>query len=298
MGLKRPKIQPYLKELRDKNLINWKRRGLGKTNTYYINPRLENADDKADVTYREHQDVTSKEHQDVTCREHKEYESKNTKNEEDEATTYSAAAFENSLPLEEKKALELEQRLRGAGVDAAAIERLKAYPQDRVERNLTYALERRPNNLSAFLLRACDGDWAAGRASSNGAVKKRRLKELRSAERLLVGWQKDGSITEEDKAHLQEIHEELAKMGETPTGLEDAAPHDQANEYVDPRVTAVMGRLLGRDQEATPRYLCKHGVEIPERQRDQPWRICKRCLAALNLYKGCPIAQLVSSEWG
>jgi biotin operon repressor len=51
LGVSRQRISEYLRELRKVGYIDWKRRGLGKTNVYYV------LDIEADVTPALHQDV-------------------------------------------------------------------------------------------------------------------------------------------------------------------------------------------------------------------------------------------------
>jgi len=51
LGVGRQAINEFLRELKQAGYIEWKRRGMGKTNVYYI------LDIKADVACRRHQDV-------------------------------------------------------------------------------------------------------------------------------------------------------------------------------------------------------------------------------------------------
>lgn len=71
LGVTRKAVTKYLKELKGKRYIDWRRRGMGKTNVYrilkLIAPQFE-----ADVTKRLHLDVTARSHQNVTERLHKE----------------------------------------------------------------------------------------------------------------------------------------------------------------------------------------------------------------------------------
>lgn len=62
LGAVRKTVNRFLQELRKAGYIDWKRRGLGKTNIYYIlDVQIE-----ADVTQRLHLDVTRGSHLDVT----------------------------------------------------------------------------------------------------------------------------------------------------------------------------------------------------------------------------------------
>jgi len=56
LGVTRQRISAYLRELRKAGCIDWKRRGLGKTNVYYV------LDIEADVTPALHQDVIPRRH--------------------------------------------------------------------------------------------------------------------------------------------------------------------------------------------------------------------------------------------
>jgi biotin operon repressor len=70
LGVTRKAVNKYLRELKEKGFVTWTRRGMGKTNVYYIlDYKPEN---EADVTMWLHQDVTARSHQDVTQRLHKE----------------------------------------------------------------------------------------------------------------------------------------------------------------------------------------------------------------------------------
>ena len=51
LGVGRQAVSDFLRELREAGYVDWKRRGLGKTNVYYI------VDIKADVAPGRHQDV-------------------------------------------------------------------------------------------------------------------------------------------------------------------------------------------------------------------------------------------------
>lgn len=69
LGVTRKAINSYLVELRERKYISWERRGLGKTNIYYILD-YKPVDIEADVTKRLHQDVTKKVHPDGNHRLH------------------------------------------------------------------------------------------------------------------------------------------------------------------------------------------------------------------------------------
>jgi len=56
LRVSRQRISEYLRELRRAGYIDWKRRGLGKTNVYYV------LDIEADVTPALHQDVICRRH--------------------------------------------------------------------------------------------------------------------------------------------------------------------------------------------------------------------------------------------
>ncbi len=90
LGVTRKAVNKYLKELKNKGYISWKRRGLGKTNVYYIldrskqrNPSPDRSGSEprngpsgkpsSDVTARLHQDITTDSHPDVTLRLHNQY---------------------------------------------------------------------------------------------------------------------------------------------------------------------------------------------------------------------------------
>ena len=76
MGVERKAVIRYLQELKAKDVIKVKRRGMGKTNVYYL-PRL------LDVPFLGHQEVPPVGQPEVRSRGHKEYSMKNTQNEED-----------------------------------------------------------------------------------------------------------------------------------------------------------------------------------------------------------------------
>lgn len=63
LGVTRKAINKYLVELKARKYISWERRGLGKTNIYYILD-YKPLEIEADVTKRLHQDVTKKVHPD------------------------------------------------------------------------------------------------------------------------------------------------------------------------------------------------------------------------------------------
>jgi biotin operon repressor len=70
LGVSRKAVNEYLHELRKNGYISWERRGLGRTNVYYIlDYQPLNIED--DVTHRLHQDVTLGSHPDVTASLHK-----------------------------------------------------------------------------------------------------------------------------------------------------------------------------------------------------------------------------------
>ncbi len=90
--VKRWSVNQYLNELKAKGLVRVERRGLGKTNVYYL-PRLPEADGKPGT----HPDVWKNTHQEVGATTHKEYSSKNTQKEEYEVSRVSRrAALNNS----------------------------------------------------------------------------------------------------------------------------------------------------------------------------------------------------------
>jgi hypothetical protein len=65
LGVTRKAVNAYLTELKKCRYIDWERRGLGKTNVYYILD-YQPLEIEADVTPRLHQDVTGNGHLDVT----------------------------------------------------------------------------------------------------------------------------------------------------------------------------------------------------------------------------------------
>ena len=75
LSVERKAVIRYLKELKDKQLIRVERRGMGKTNVYYL-PKL------SDVPKMGHQEVPQKGQQEVPSLGHKEYSSKKTQKEE------------------------------------------------------------------------------------------------------------------------------------------------------------------------------------------------------------------------
>ncbi len=80
LGVSRQMVSRYLEELRDKKYIDWKRRGLGRTNLYRI--LKVHAKDEADVNYSLHQDVKSVSHPNVNPVLHKEYTGEKDSEEE------------------------------------------------------------------------------------------------------------------------------------------------------------------------------------------------------------------------
>ena len=81
MGVERKAVIRYLQELKAKDVIRVKRRGMGKTNVYFL-PRL------TDVPFLGHQDVPVPGHQEVRSVGHKEYSGKNTQREEDNTSKF------------------------------------------------------------------------------------------------------------------------------------------------------------------------------------------------------------------
>jgi hypothetical protein len=69
LGVTRKAVNAYLVELRQNKYIAWERRGLGKTNIYYILD-YQPLEIEADVTTRLHPDVTHKGHPNGTHRLH------------------------------------------------------------------------------------------------------------------------------------------------------------------------------------------------------------------------------------
>ena len=67
LGVTRKAVNSYLVELRKNKYIDWERRGLGKTNIYYILD-YQPLEIEADVTTRLHPDVTHNGHLDGTKR--------------------------------------------------------------------------------------------------------------------------------------------------------------------------------------------------------------------------------------
>jgi hypothetical protein len=70
LGVTRKAVNSYLGELKKYKFIDWERRGLGKTNIYYILD-YHPLEIEADVTVGLHQDVTAASHPDVTAGLHK-----------------------------------------------------------------------------------------------------------------------------------------------------------------------------------------------------------------------------------
>lgn len=70
LGVTRQMVNTYLNELKDHEYINWERRGLGKTNIYYILD-FKPLEIEADVKPSLHQDVKRGSHTDVTPGLHK-----------------------------------------------------------------------------------------------------------------------------------------------------------------------------------------------------------------------------------
>jgi hypothetical protein len=64
LGVTRKAVSGYLQELKRNEYISWERRGLGKTNVYYILD-YKPLKIEADVTPRLHPDVTATDHPDV-----------------------------------------------------------------------------------------------------------------------------------------------------------------------------------------------------------------------------------------
>jgi hypothetical protein len=69
LGVTRKAINGYLAELKDHKYVDWERRGLGKTNVYYILD-YQPLKVEADVTNRLHPNVTNGLHPDVKVRLH------------------------------------------------------------------------------------------------------------------------------------------------------------------------------------------------------------------------------------
>ncbi|MGE5193853.1 MAG: helix-turn-helix domain-containing protein [Deltaproteobacteria bacterium] len=76
MGVERKAVIRYLQELKNKGVIRVRRRGMGKTNVYFL-PRL------ADVPKMGHQEVPTMGQLEVRSLGHKEYSTKKTQNEKD-----------------------------------------------------------------------------------------------------------------------------------------------------------------------------------------------------------------------
>jgi DNA-binding transcriptional MocR family regulator len=70
LGVTRQMVNTYLNELGQHKYIDWERRGLGKTNVYYILD-YQPLDIEADVKHSLHQDVNPDLHTDVTAGLHK-----------------------------------------------------------------------------------------------------------------------------------------------------------------------------------------------------------------------------------
>jgi len=70
LGVTRRAISNYLVELKRNRYVSWSRRGLGKTNVYYILD-YKPLNIEADGKRRSHLDVTARSHPDVTPRSHK-----------------------------------------------------------------------------------------------------------------------------------------------------------------------------------------------------------------------------------
>jgi len=71
LGVTRKAVNKYLRELKEKGFVSWKRQGMGKTNEYHI--LKEKVSQKSDVTKRLHMDVTKRLQQVGNGRLHKEY---------------------------------------------------------------------------------------------------------------------------------------------------------------------------------------------------------------------------------
>lgn len=70
LGVTRKAVNGYLSELKKSGFISWERRGLGKTNIYYILD-YQPLNIEADVTPRLHQNVTGRGYQNENPRLHK-----------------------------------------------------------------------------------------------------------------------------------------------------------------------------------------------------------------------------------
>ncbi len=70
LGVSRQMVNTYLNELRQHKYIDWERRGLGKTNVYYILD-YQPLEIEADVKHSLHQDVNPSLHPDVSPGLHK-----------------------------------------------------------------------------------------------------------------------------------------------------------------------------------------------------------------------------------
>lgn len=64
LGVSRRMVTPYLNELRERKFISWERRGLGKTNIYYILD-YQPLEIEADVKPTSHLDAKSRSHLDA-----------------------------------------------------------------------------------------------------------------------------------------------------------------------------------------------------------------------------------------
>lgn len=118
----------------------------------------------------------------------------------------------------------LREKLIKLNLDSKTLSRLEGFDDDVVERNLQLALERQPNSLAGFLVRACQEDWA-GQAAPTPRVaptplptadRKRLEKKLRSfrLERELIlatprvlaeRFGGDWPLTDEEKKRLEVV---------------------------------------------------------------------------------------------
>lgn len=100
MGVERKAVIRYLKELKDKQIIRVERRGMGKTNVYYL-PRL------TDVPKMGHLDVPPRGRQDVPPVGQNEYSSTKTQKEE-----YTSSNLRMAKPVKKNSTGDLVQNLQ------------------------------------------------------------------------------------------------------------------------------------------------------------------------------------------
>lgn len=232
LGVTRQAVNKYLKELKADRYVSWKRRGLGRTNIYYILDRSKSsapaADQKEgspqtapsngpapDVTTRLHQNVTAGFHQDVNPRLH----NKDTEEEDTEQQPVVA------------------RKLTGLNVSPDKVKEILAgYPSQYIEQKLEllrwkrkHSLRHRPiSDPAGWLVKAIENDYQPPREFTVWQTRRQR-RHQRSHK--IEEWDKERQEeAERKKAEAQERYAEAiaALKSEYETCAEDEKHWQQA----------------------------------------------------------------------